>query len=643
MYLKKIFNNKILRIIVIILTSVFLFLILLRGAILRYAFNGFANKLKDRYSLVADYGKLKPYGVSGVVAENLYLYQQERDTLFRCSYLKARVNIWSLMLLKIDLLELEMNNTRVNFVKGDSISNFDFIFPSSPDKKMNSQSETEREPSSKRVSLSTAADWAISLLMRVLPSNATINDFTLSYIKGDYNLSLHLEELLINDNIFNTQISSNENGYLESLIVRGSLNDYERRVSADVSAENRGRFTIPFLDFRWGARVMFDSLAFNFTASPKKGGTITLQGNSAFYGISLFHKGISRDTILLNRAKFEYKTLIGHNFVEMDSSTVASVNDLSLSPYLLIKRDERATQGADSTAILNGWIVTASVNKPMFDSDTLFRSLPVGLFTNLEGIKTSGRVEYHFYTNIDFSNPDSLKLESSLRGEKFRIESFGNVDFRYVNSDFEYTAYENGVPVRTLWVGPSNPNFRPLESISQYLQVCVLQSEDGGFFYHNGFLPESIREAMVVNIKDRRFRRGGSTISMQLVKNLFLSRNKTLARKVEEMLIVWLIENNRLISKERMFEIYLNIIEWGPGIYGITEASHFYFHKEPFDLTINESIFLASIIPSPKRALRDLETYNLSEILNNGQIFALKPGYEEYHKLLMSRLQAKGF
>jgi hypothetical protein len=279
----------------------------------------------------------------------------------------------------------------------------------------------------------------------------------------------------------------------------------------------------------------------------------------------------------------------------------------------------------------------------MFDSDTLFRSLPGGLFTNLEGIKTSGKLEYHFYTNIDFSIPDSLKLESSLKGEKFRIESFGNVDFRYVNSDFEYTAYENGVPVRTLWVGPSNPNFRPLESISHYLQVCVLQSEDGGFFYHNGFLPESIREAMVVNIKDRRFRRGGSTISMQLVKNLFLSRNKTLARKVEEMLIVWLIENNRLISKERMFEIYLNIIEWGPGIYGITEASHFYFHKEPNELTINESIFLASIIPSPKRALKDLETYNLPEILNNGQIFALKPGYEEYHKLLMSRLQAKGF
>lgn len=79
---------------------------------------------------------------------------------------------------------------------------------------------------------------------------------------------------------------------------------------------------------------------------------------------------------------------------------------------------------------------------------------------------------------------------------------------------------------------------------------------------------------------------------MQLVKNVFLSRHKTLARKFEEMLIVWLIENNRLSSKQRMFEVYLNIIEWGPMVYGANEAARFYFNKDVSDLTVNESIFL---------------------------------------------------
>src|SRR6185295_15378504 len=102
------------------------------------------------------------------------------------------------------------------------------------------------------------------------------------------------------------------------------------------------------------------------------------------------------------------------------------------------------------------------------------------------------------------------------------------------------------------------------------------------------------------NYKAGKFVRGGSTISMQLVKNVFLTRNKTIARKIEEALIVWLIENNRLSSKERMYEVYLNLIEWGPNVYGIGEASRFYFYKSPADLSLAESIFLAMIVPRPK-------------------------------------------
>ena len=94
--------------------------------------------------------------------------------------------------------------------------------------------------------------------------------------------------------------------------------------------------------------------------------------------------------------------------------------------------------------------------------------------------------------------------------------------------------------------------------------------------------------------------RGASTLSMQLVKNVFLNPDKTIARKLEEILIVWLIENNRLTSKSRMFEVYMNIIEWGPDVYGITEAARFYFAKDPAALTLSECIFLAYIIPYPK-------------------------------------------
>ena len=87
---------------------------------------------------------------------------------------------------------------------------------------------------------------------------------------------------------------------------------------------------------------------------------------------------------------------------------------------------------------------------------------------------------------------------------------------------------------------------------------------------------------------------------MQLVKNLFLNRKKVASRKFEEMVLTWLIENNNLISKERMFEIYVNIIEWGPCIYGINEAASFYFDKKPEELTFGECVYLATLIRSPK-------------------------------------------
>ena len=117
---------------------------------------------------------------------------------------------------------------------------------------------------------------------------------------------------------------------------------------------------------------------------------------------------------------------------------------------------------------------------------------------------------------------------------------------------------------------------------------------------------------------------------MQFVKNVYLSRQKTLSRKIEEILIVWLIENQRIVTKERMFEIYLNIIEFGPDVYGIGEASKFYFNKTPFDLSLNEAMFLSNIMPRPKWFMYCFE--------KNGD---LKPYVMEYMHFLAGKMKAK--
>lgn len=118
---------------------------------------------------------------------------------------------------------------------------------------------------------------------------------------------------------------------------------------------------------------------------------------------------------------------------------------------------------------------------------------------------------------------------------------------------------------------------------------------------------------------------------MQLVKNVFLSKNKTIVRKAEEILIAWLINNNNLCSKEKMYEVYLNLIEWGPGVYGISEASDYYFQKKPSQLSLAESIFLASIIPKPR--------WFKSSFDENGKL-ALR--YQPYFSLVANKMIDKG-
>jgi membrane peptidoglycan carboxypeptidase len=132
------------------------------------------------------------------------------------------------------------------------------------------------------------------------------------------------------------------------------------------------------------------------------------------------------------------------------------------------------------------------------------------------------------------------------------------------------------------------------------LRKAVLTSEDPSFFSHKGFINEAFKQSIIKNIKTKKFARGASTISMQLVKNVFLTREKTLSRKLEEILLVYILENNRIVSKERMLEVYFNVIEWGPNVYGVGEASRYYFQKHPAELSLDESLFLASIVPRPK-------------------------------------------
>jgi monofunctional biosynthetic peptidoglycan transglycosylase len=138
-----------------------------------------------------------------------------------------------------------------------------------------------------------------------------------------------------------------------------------------------------------------------------------------------------------------------------------------------------------------------------------------------------------------------------------------------------------------------------LTQIPPYVIKAVIIAEDDKFWTHEGFDYEAMQKAIEKDIKKRRFALGGSTISQQLAKNLYLTPSKNPIRKIKEAILTWRLERN--LSKKRIIELYLNVVEWGDGLFGIQVAARHYFGKPVSELTAQEAARLAAVLPSPRR------------------------------------------
>ncbi|RPH35575.1 monofunctional biosynthetic peptidoglycan transglycosylase [bacterium] len=145
-----------------------------------------------------------------------------------------------------------------------------------------------------------------------------------------------------------------------------------------------------------------------------------------------------------------------------------------------------------------------------------------------------------------------------------------------------------------------------LSRLPRHVIDAVIVAEDGTFYSHSGIDWFEVQESIEKNVRERRAARGASTITQQLAKNLYLSTSKDPVRKAKELIITLLLENN--LGKNRILEIYLNVIEWGRGIFGIEAASQAYFGKSASTLTLDEALRLAAVIPSPLRHRPDADT-----------------------------------
>lgn len=605
-------NKKYVRIAGIVLAFIFVLLLIggyiaytKREALLQNAIAKAKAKAKKDYNLDLEIGSARFTGLSTVDFTDITIVPAQRDSLLSIKNFEVSIRLMPLLFGNVKLAEVIMQNGHLNLTDINHVKNFDFLF-----KKKKDTIDTHS-----KVDLSELSYNLIKQVLYKIPDNLDVSNFLVSFTTDSTSLRLLTKTAANKDGQLNSTIDVNNGAATWHFAgrVRASDKDIDVKLYADGK-----KVELPYIEKRYHLKVNFDTLSTRLSKVEQSGGETRIYGSWSVKNLVINQSRLSSSDIVFPNAGIEANVFVGPNYVSVDSSSVITMNKIIAHPY--IKYTLNPVK-----------IYELKLNTGWTDAQDFFDSLPAGIFDSLMGMQVAGKLNYSLNLFLNASDPDNVQFDSRLNKDDFRIIRYGKTDFSKLNSTFTYTPYEYGKPMPSRVIGPQNPDYTPLSDISPNLQYAVMTAEDPSFYSNNGFVEESFRKSLATNYKEKKFKRGGSTISMQLVKNAFLSREKTVARKVEEILIVWMIQNGHIMTKDRMLEVYFNIIEWGRNVYGIGEASRYYFNKTPSELTIGESIYLASIVPHPKTGLYSF--------MPDG---SLRPGLVGYFNLIGNLMAGHG-
>jgi hypothetical protein len=591
---------------IIILVGFFL----LRGYFLNKAIAKISNKFKTDYNATFKIEEANFKGISGIEFKKLSLVPANNDTILSINHFTASVRFWHLLIADVRIKDIGLSNGYLHLIKKGDYKNIEAFLPKKDTTVNDSLKELESEEKTPiTINYAKVVYKLISKIFDQIPNEVLFENFDLLLIENENKVVFNLEKLSLNHSIFTSNINVYNNDAKQIWEIKGTASPRKKMADLNFKRLDSMLVQIPYLKNKFGLSTGFKSVRFQLDGITFEDEKLSIKGEAAIESLMINHARIAKKDVVINYADVKYNFLFGADFLSLDSTTVVTFNETKFHPYFnLTERkieentEKRAPRNKENMfyKFFNKYIVSMSVQTDKTITQKFINSLPDALFSHIKGMEATGSFSYRLDFNLDIHKPDNMVFESTISKDNLHITKYGLANIAKLNESFKHTPYERGRAMRSFIVGAENPNFVLYENISPYVKKAILTTEDPSFMYHRGFVNEAFRQSIAKNIRTGKFARGASTISMQLVKNVFLTREKTMARKLEEILLVYILENNYLVSKERMFEVYLNLIEWGPNVYGIGEASKFYFQKNPSELNLNEALYLASIVPSPK-------------------------------------------
>jgi hypothetical protein len=559
----------------------------MRDRMLQHVVQTVVTRVETRYPVDLVIKEAKFVNYNTVALTDIALIPHDRETLLSTDSVFVVMSFRSLLQLRPVFKELNIAHAHLTPVKRDSTDNFSFLYRSDKEIVVDTTQGTN---------YGRLLNQLIETAFRNVPEQVNFRDLNVNYSDLERQVNMHMPYLTVDEGEIRTYLTMRTDTLENNFRLTGEIDPAAYQISGSLYTDDPKGIHLPFVKERFNATLSFDTLHFSLTDKVFRNDVLTVSGSARVNTLAFHHPRVTDEEIKVDQGAIRYVVSLGENYYSLDTLSQVALNKIVAYPRITYRTKPSK-------------IYDIRVNTDTIPANDFFASLPAAMFENLVGIKANGELSYALNMHVDMAELDSVIFDSDLEGHNLEIVEFGQTDLTKINRSFSHTVYEYGEPVRTFTVGPQNPFFVHYNQISPYIKNTLLTSEDAGFFRHKGFHEEAFRQSIIINLKKRAFVRGGSTISMQLVKNVFLTRQKTIARKVEEALIVWLLENLDLTTKQRMYEVYLNIIEWGPDVYGIKDASRFYFGKDPSDLNLAESIYLASIVPKPKAFRYSFDQY----------------------------------
>lgn len=321
-------------------------------------------------------------------------------------------------------------------------------------------------------------------------------------------------------------------------------------------------------------------------------GKVDIQGALALAGLNMSHPLLAREPV--RDVGFE---------VDLEASLDPAARHLEIRHAELRRKKLRMTVAGflkhPQDPSQRHYLIDLKI--PPLACQALVDSIPEQLVPAVQGMKLQGKYLLDVHFDANFADLEAMEL-TGLRGS-FGLAGChpervpGKLHSSRLDGAMIHRVTMRDGSERRVSLRDGSPTFTRLEEIAPAMMAAVLSTEDGGFWRHQGFLTSQFRHALRANLEAGKVRLGASTISMQLVKNLLLSHERTLSRKLQEVFLTWYIE--KTLPKARIMELYLNIVEFGPGIYGVTNAAEHYFGKAPSQLSSIEAAYLALMLPSP--------------------------------------------